>query len=410
MNGKKNKKAAKSVSQTSPPKNKKITPLLLFTAFTAIILIAGSALFIYLFYDSAPFPSMKAGGNQEENGSIEQKRAASKTQSAENAGKLQLNITKKFAELEMSESDYSINLFDSTLEISASIPRGRPIEWLMWELASCANGTPYSVEDGVCASNSGKSADNCAVAFKSADPKYPKVNLKIQRSGRYFSSTARMAVIIEDFGFEANQTITEYLSFPHPLTVSLVGAQKRAPWTAKIADEYKKEVILLLPMEPLPPAEFAKYKQAMVMVHYSEETIRGSISQAANSIPELSGVSNFYGNRVMEDSRVMEIILSEVNRRKGYFVYTETSRNSLASILCSKYKVPSAPVQGSIVMSDSPDKIREKLRKYSIAAEKTGKIIIKAPPSADFISVLKEEFEAMRQNGIKLVYVSDIVK
>ncbi|MCL2690247.1 MAG: divergent polysaccharide deacetylase family protein, partial [Chitinispirillia bacterium] len=335
------------------------------------------------------------------------KRSKALTQSAESAGKLQANLTQKFAELEMRESDYSIKFVskDSTVEISAALPRGRPIEWLMWELAASANGTPYSVEDGVCAS-----ASNCAVIFKSADPKFPKVNLKIRRSGRSFSNTARMAVIIEDFGFEATQTITEYLSFPHPLTVSLVAAQKRAPWTAQIANEYKKEVIMLLPMEPLPQSELAKHRQAMIMVHHPEERIRGAISQAASSIPELKGVSNFFGSRVMDDSRAMDIILSEVGRRRGYFVYTENARNSIIPALASKHKVPSAPIQGSIEASDSPERIREKLRRFTMAAEKTGRIIIKAPPNAAFIAVLKEELQTMSENGIKLVYVSELVK
>jgi len=400
MNSQKNKKTAKN-----PPKNRKHLQLKLL--ITVFVLIAAGVLLTYTFYNKAPSPFLSTGDNHEESDSKEQKRAKALTQSAESAGRLQANLIKKFAELEMGESDYSLKFVtqDSTLEISASLPRGRPIEWLMWELAVCANGTPFSVEDGVCAS-----ANNCVLTFRSADPKFPKVNLKMQRSSRYFSSTARMAIIIEDFGFEPTQTITEFLSFPHPLTVSLVAAQKRAPWTAQIANEYKKEVILLLPMEPLPPPEFAKHKQAMVMVHHSEDKIRSSISQAANSIPELSGISNFHGRRVMEDSRAMDIILSEVSRRKGYFVYTETSRNSLAHSISLKHKVPSAPIQGSIEASDSPERIREKLRRFSIAAEKTGRIIIKAPPNAAFIAVLKEELQTMSENGIRLVYVSELVK
>jgi len=392
MNGKK-------TIKTSLKNSKNLTFLLV----TVFVVIAVGAVFTYMFYYKTPSALLSAGSNQEK----EQKRASSRTQaqSAERAGKLQLNLIKKFAELEMSEADYSVNSLDSILEISVSLPRGLPIEWLMWELAACANGTPFNVEDGVCAS-----ANNCAIEFRSADPKYPVVSLKIRRSGRHFSNATRMAVIIEDFGFEATQTITEFLSFPHPLTVSLIGAQKRAPWTAQIANEYKKEVILLLPMEPLPPGELAKHRQTMVMVHHQEERIRNSISLAASSIPELSGVSNFHGNRVMDDSRAMDIILSEVSRCKGYFVYTETSRGSVIPALSAKHKVPSAAIQGSIETSDSPERIREKLRRFSMAAEKTGRIIIKAPPTDAFIAVLKEELETMRQNGIRLVYVSELVK
>ncbi|MDR0305876.1 MAG: divergent polysaccharide deacetylase family protein [Chitinispirillales bacterium] len=397
MSGKK-----KNIPPKSPPKKKfSIWTLLIIT-----VIFGAAGLFIYPAARGIAlslFTNINHGLTASKN---QPQRPSSKPITADGAAKLQNNLSKKFAGLEMRESDYSTQFYhqDSVLEIKAALPRGRPMEWLIWNLASAASSTPYSVEDGVCATE-----NNCAVTFRSADPKYPKVNLKLQRSGRYFSNTAKMAILIENFGFEATQTAVEYLSFPEPLTMSLVPAQKLAPWTAKIADEYKKEIVMLLPMEPL-PAQFGKYKQSTIMIHYTEENIRGLISQAAAAIPNFSGISNFYGNRALEDSRVMEIVLSEVNRRKAYFVYTESNRKSVAPSIAQKLKVPGGPIQGSIEASDSPEQIREKLRRYSVVAEKTGKILIKAPPSPAFIQALKGELETLRHNGIRLVYVSELVR
>ncbi|MDR2692879.1 MAG: divergent polysaccharide deacetylase family protein [Chitinispirillales bacterium] len=314
-------------------------------------------------------------------------------------------LVAKFTELELRDADYSIQYFprDSAIEIKAAVPRGHPMEWVIWNLSS-APTAPYRVDDCVCATET-----NCAITFNSSNAKQPKAVVKIQQSNRYMSNTAKIAVLIENFGFEADATTAEYLSFPEPLTVALLPAGKLAVWTAQIADEYKKEVVLLLPMEPL-PQQYDKYKNSMVMIHYSDDNIRNIISQAATAIPNFSGVCNFHGAKVMEDSRVMGIILSEVSKRKAYFVHTDISKKSVTPQLTKSMKIPNAPIQGSIDAAATAEQVKEKLRRYSVTAEKTGKVLIKAQPSTAFIKALKEETEAFKKNGIKLVYVSELVK
>jgi len=326
--------------------------------------------------------------------------------SEDGTAKFKSNLAQKFEEMEMRETDYSFQDFpkNNTTEVTASVPRGRPMEWIIWNIADAAKSTPFSVEDCVCASET-----NCTATFKGAAAAHPRILLKIQQSGRYISNTAKMAILIENFGFEANQATVEYLSFPEPLTVALIPDRKLAQWTAQIADEYHKEIVLLLPMEPLPP-QYDKYKQSMVMIHWSEEQIRNQISQAAAAIPNFSGICNFHGARVMEDSRAMKIILSEAHKRKAYFVCTDVSKKSVAPQIANEMKVPNVPVQGAIDASHTAEQVRERLRRYSMAAEKTGKILIKAQPSPAFIKVLKEEAEPLRKNGIRLVYVSELAK
>ncbi len=315
-------------------------------------------------------------------------------------------LISKFKEMELYDSEYASHFYkeDSTLEIKASIPRGKPMEWIIWELTSTAHSSRYKVQDCFCSAS-----NSCVITFTSNYRQDPKIVLKLNNSGRYFSNTAKMAILIEDFGFEANQTTIEFLSFPDPLTVSLVPAQRLSTWTAVIADEYKKEVVILLPMEPIPP-QFDKYRQSAVMIHYPEERIRAQISQAMTALPNFSGICNFFGTRAMEDSRVMEIVLSEVKKRGAYFIYSDITRKAIVPSLARRMEVSSYPVQGAIDTDDSPETIKEKLRKYSIAVQKTGRMIIRGPASPAFIQVLKEQREDLRQNGISLVYVSQIIK
>jgi polysaccharide deacetylase 2 family uncharacterized protein YibQ len=327
-----------------------------------------------------------------------------KETSADGAAKLWSNLVKLFEEFEMGESEYSYLPKDSLIEITAQVPRGRPMEWVIWKLSEAARGAQYDVEDCFCAKNT-----SCEVKFKSAKGGHPKVSLKVALSGRYLSYTAKMAIFIENLGAESDAVIAEYFSFPEPLTVSFAPIHK-----VQAANEHKKEVALLLPMEPLSPLppQFDKYRKSMVIIHHNEAEIRGMISQAAATVPNFSGVCNFYGSRVMADSRVMEIILSEVHKRKGYFIYyyTEPSQKSVVPELAKSMKVPNMQIKGNIDAGHTAEQARDRMARYTAEAQLTGKILIKAQPSPAFMQALKEGAEARRRNGVKLVYVSELVK
>jgi len=91
---------------------------------------------------------------------------------------------------------------------------------------------------------------------------------------------ARMAILIRDFGFAADKTTVDYLSFPEPLTVALIPSRKLSSWTAQIANEYKKEIVVLLPMEPV-MSRSSLAGAPLLMIHYPDVKVRSIIAGAA---------------------------------------------------------------------------------------------------------------------------------
>lgn len=386
-----------------------------FPALAALALIALAALLIHpatRAKTKAAFSNVaKIARAISENGPKEGQAARMEPDSDAVMKFIHTNLVNKLNALEVRESDYSIAYIpkDSAFACSAAVPRGRPMEWVVWELAEAAHGTRYHVDDCICPSDT-----KCRVTFKSYDARHPRVNLTVTRSNRYIPNAAKMAVLVENFGFEADRTTMEFLSFPEPLTVSLVPAQKLAAWTAQIADEYKKEIVLALPMEPL-PQQFGSYRASMVKVNHGREEVRDMLAKADAAIPNFSGVSNFHGNGVrgvMEDTQAMDIILSEIKRHKRplYFVYTDDAKKSVAPERMKAVKLPGMRIERTISAGLSKEQMRERLSDAAAAAQKTGSVIVKAQPSEAFILILKEETETLRRNGVQLVYLSDLVK
>jgi uncharacterized protein len=314
----------------------------------------------------------------------------------------------RLKELESVESEIKTHLYleDTTIEIRASVPRGKPIEWIIWSLGTAAQGTPYELSDVTC--GIGMKCKCVFIPVKGPDT-LPRVVLSLSYSSKYFSRTAKMAILVQDFGFEANQTTIEYLSFTEPLTVSLVPAKRLSAWTARIANEYRKEIVLLLPMEPMPRA-LQRQTEKVILLHSSEQNIRSTLTWATQSIPYYAGFSSYYGSEVLQDSRIMSIVLSDIRKRQSYFIDTRITRKSVVRAVAEKTGVPWCGIDGQIGENTDPSRLRDTLRHFGMIAQKTGSVLVGAAPTLQFIRALREELPVLKQNGIRMVYVSEVLR
>lgn len=318
------------------------------------------------------------------------------------------NILDRLVLLEIAESSVSFRKLpdNTTIEIRAAVPRGKPVEWIIWHLSSAASGTQYRVEDCSCPPDD----RGCDIRFTSPEPHQPGIILSFTWASRYFSAIAEMAIIIKDFGFAADQKTIEYLSFPEPLTVALLPSRKLASWTAQISKEYKKEIIILQPLEPcVTPRAPGGQKAPCIMVHYTEARVRSIIAKAAAAVPNFAGFSNLGGMRALEDSRLTGILFSEIRKRHGYFIENRTTRKSVASAVAERNSLRYATIDFSVDSAMDEFRIEEFLRICALEAQKRGKVIICSKATASFIRALKKQLPVLRQNGIRLSYVSEIV-
>jgi polysaccharide deacetylase 2 family uncharacterized protein YibQ len=311
-----------------------------------------------------------------------------------------------FEDLEVPGSQIPKNFSsqDSALNIKISVPKGKPMEWVIWYISSSLASAGYSLKD--CSFESERKG--AYLHLKSQEKNFPQLKLTVLRSSTFFSQTAKMAILIEDFGFKADQTTVKFLSFPEPLSVSVVSSRRLSTWTAQIANEYKKEILIMLPMEPLPKS-FSRYDGVQIKIHYPEEKIKSIIKDAAETIPSFAGFCNFYGNRVLEDSRVMKIIFKEIQKHHGYFVITSESKKSIAESMAKRINLPYQKIDYTINSDNSAEIIGDSLRYFAVLAQKTGKVLVSGRASDSFITALQNTFPQLKQNGIQLVYVSEIL-
>lgn len=319
---------------------------------------------------------------------------------------LEANIYEKLNKLEVKKDEITTQLFleNKIREIKAAVPKGRPDELVIWQLTQSTKGTPYNVEDCVF----DKKKNTHTITFTSDNPKKEKVTLHISKANRFLSNCAKMAILIEDFNFEANQKTIDFLSFPEPLTISLVPHLKKSSWTAQAAKEYKKEIVIHLPFESKIKRK-NKPAANTIMVHYPEEKIRTIINNAIKVIPNFSGFASMHGSLALEDSRIMDIVLNEIKKHRGYFIDTRVSKNSIIPEIAAKKRVPFGEVSEKIKEKANITAIENQLKHYAVVAQKRSKILITAKASRQFIKALTNVLPVLQDNGVQLIYVSEIV-
>jgi polysaccharide deacetylase 2 family uncharacterized protein YibQ len=78
-------------------------------------------------------------------------------------------------------------------------------------------------------------------------------------------------------------------------------------------------------------------------------------------------------------------------------------------VIAAKSGVPFATIDFSVDTGFTSIQIQELLRRCVIESRKRGNVIICSRATSLFIKVLTSELPLLRQNGIRLSYISDIV-
>jgi polysaccharide deacetylase 2 family uncharacterized protein YibQ len=310
------------------------------------------------------------------------------------------DITRSF-----SKQSSGLDAGDSILYISARVPRGRPLEWMAWSFTQATLGTCYRVSD--CFFDEKK--QSCVFVFSSNEKKAPRIQFTVSRCDRYMSATGEIAFIGEIEEDTTYQTIVSFLSLPDPLAIAVISCKKQSALIAQLADHYRKEVIIRIPLEPVSkiPSDFTS---PVIMVHYSKDAVHPLFSQAIKSVPNFSGFTNFWGSRALEDSRIMSILFNEIKKTRGYFLETKTAKNSVARSLAQTAGVPFGDIAVSISGKARQGDVDKQLRGIAATAQNSGAASVFLPLNAATVSALKTLSPWFKQNGITLVFPSKIVQ
>jgi len=167
------------------------------------------------------------------------------------------------------------------------------------------------------------------------------------------------------------------------------------------------EIILHLPMEP---KEKYHLERNTIMTDMDAEKIRSILIQDLSTIKFAKGVSNHMGSRITESSKDSAIVISEVKKRKLYFLDSFVTARSACASLAKKIKIRFAKRDIFLDNLDDPSYIKGQIIKLRNLAKKNGQAIGIGHDRRNTLVVLKEVLPQLVKSGYKLVFVSEIAK
>ena len=208
----------------------------------------------------------------------------------------------------------------------------------------------------------------------------------------------KIAIVIDDLGGE-NHISGELLRFDFPVTFSILPFAAHSRALAIEAPQKGKEVILHLPMEPHGYPKVNPGPGAL-LEEMSDERLLQQLTEDIESVPNIRGVSNHMGSRLMEDPEKLKIILSDLKRRGLFFLDSRTTSRTVG--LQTARFVGLKAMERTLFVDNSLEAgaIKENLDHLIQSSLSTGMAIGIGHPHWATVNAIREMIPRMKEKGI----------
>ena len=219
----------------------------------------------------------------------------------------------------------------------------------------------------------------------------------------------RVAIIIDDMGSNKRRA-RELINLEAPITFSFFPLSRNSRKLAKEAFEKGKEIIMHMPMEPYGFPEINPGKGALLM-SMTERELHRRIHENLEAIPYIKGVNNHMGSRFMEDDRRVGILMEDLKARNLFFLDSRTTSKTVGYRTAKKLGIKTG--ERDVFLDNNrydEAEIRKNISELAEIAKNEGKAIGIAHPHPSTIRSLREMIPRLKETGIEIVPLSDLME
>ncbi len=216
----------------------------------------------------------------------------------------------------------------------------------------------------------------------------------------------RLALILDDGGYD-NGSTEEILALDPNLTLAIL---PYTPLGKEIAERGKAlgfEIMLHMPMQPV---DTKINFQGQLNVGMNGEDIARLTREALATVPGVEGINNHTGSRFTSDADSMKMFFEGIKGQPFYFIDSATSAKSKAYELAQAAGIPTA--KRSVFLDDTNEAayIKKQFALLRSQAKRTGMAIGIGHFRPVTASVLRDELQKIKDDGIALVHASELTK
>lgn len=148
----------------------------------------------------------------------------------------------------------------------------------------------------------------------------------------------KIAVVIDDFGNGMKGT-QAMIDMPVKLTVAVMPFLPTTERDAELAHAAGHDVIVHMPMEPK-QGKPSWLGPGALMADMTDEQVRDAVQRAIDDVPHAVGMNNHMGSKIIEDERMMRIVLEVCKERGLFFLDSNTSIHSVVPQIAKQIGLP----------------------------------------------------------------------
>ena len=218
----------------------------------------------------------------------------------------------------------------------------------------------------------------------------------------------QVAIIIDDIGYDL-VPVKELLKVNADITYSVLPFLIHSREAAEMLHKANKEILLHLPMEPVSyPRE--KPGSGALFTDMSNEELVFQLEKDIEAVPYIVGINNHMGSKFMEDKEKLALIFSKLKKKNLFFIDSRTAANSEAFAAAQKVGLPVAARKIFLDNNRDYNEIYNILINISKNNSDVSPLIVIGHPHPETIRAIKAATRVLREKGILIVPVSQIVK
>lgn len=217
----------------------------------------------------------------------------------------------------------------------------------------------------------------------------------------------KVAIVIDDFGYHMTN-IEGLFAIKEPLTFSILPGLRYSRKVAEAARLHGYEAILHLPLES--HRKDVKEETDTIRSGMSDKEIEERLAKEIESVPGLKGVSNHMGSKSTEDAKLMAVIFGYLKKHNLYFFDSLTSEKSVCRETAAETGLRYARRNIFLDNSSGVEDIEKELAGLEKFAFKKGYAIAICHDRKNTVAALSKVIPKMAKDGVRFVYLSDMVK
>ncbi len=225
---------------------------------------------------------------------------------------------------------------------------------------------------------------------------------------RSFASAGRprLAILLDDLG--SDRGAAEAIFALHvPVTISVLPYHPQSLEIARAARQHGCEVMLHLPMQSLAGES---PEQQELRPGLSPDEVRSTVEKMLHAVPEADGVNNHQGSQATADATLMNELMRVLKEEDLFYVDSRTTAATVAFDAAKSEGVRTA-FRNVPFLDDvqNKDAVKRQLRLAIQGAKQKGEAIAIGHPHTETLAALREVLPQAKNEGVQLVFVSELV-